>query len=122
MSDEKGKNVRHMVEISERVTVRIPQELLEKLKLIQKAEGHTTISDTIRIGLMKYLELKMAPANIRKIVVDISRQDNTQLEALVQDGSSVSVDDAIRSAVREYVRAKMYGTKDTSEEPDSTLT
>jgi Arc/MetJ-type ribon-helix-helix transcriptional regulator len=30
-----------------------------------------------------------------------------ELETLVQDGDSVSVDDAIRNAVREYVRKRV---------------
>ncbi len=104
------------------MTVRIPQELLVKLKRIQEAEGHPTISDTIREGLLKYVEIKMTPPNIRKVVVDLSRQDNTRLEELVQGGGSVSVDDAIRSAVREYVRARMYAQRSGQEETDSAPT
>ncbi len=96
-----------MPETSERVTVRIPQDLLELLKKVQMEEGHPTISDTIREGLERYVELKLAPANIKKIVVDLSRQDNRQLEELVHEGGSVSVDDAIRSAVREYVKLRL---------------
>lgn len=111
-----------MNEVSERVTVRIPEELLEKLKVIQMAKGQGTISDTIREGLLKYIEIELAPANIKKIVVDISKQDNSQLEALVHDGSSVSIDDAIRSAVREYVRSKMYGARESPEETESPTT
>jgi Arc/MetJ-type ribon-helix-helix transcriptional regulator len=30
-----------------------------------------------------------------------------ELEALVKDGDSVSIDDAIRNAVREYVRMRL---------------
>jgi Arc/MetJ-type ribon-helix-helix transcriptional regulator len=108
-----------MTEESDRVTVRIPQELLSKLKQIQEMEGHPTISDTIRESLIKYVEIKMAPPNIRKVVVDLSRQDNTRLEELVQGGGSVSVDDAIRSAVREYVRSRMYAQRGDTEESDS---
>lgn len=96
-----------MTETSERVTVRIPQDLLEVLKKVQEEEGHPTISDTIREGLERYVELKRAPSNIKKVVVDLSRQDNRQLEELVHEGGSVSVDDAIRSAVREYVRERL---------------
>jgi Arc/MetJ-type ribon-helix-helix transcriptional regulator len=95
-----------MVDTSERVTVRIPQELLEKLKEIQQARGNATISDTIREGLERYIEMNLPPPNIRKVVVDLSRQDNRQLEELVKDGGSVSVDDAVRSAVREYIRQR----------------
>jgi len=96
-----------MVDTSERVTVRIPQDLLEKLREIQQSKGVTTISDTIREGLERYVEMHLPPPNIRKVVVDLSRQDNRQLEEFVREGNSVSVDDAVRSAVREYIRSRV---------------
>ncbi|HYK93450.1 MAG TPA: ribbon-helix-helix domain-containing protein [Thermoplasmata archaeon] len=96
-----------MVDTSERVTVRIPQDLLEKLKQIQQARGTPTISDTIREGLERFIEMNLPPPNIRKVVIDLPRQDNHQLEELVREGTSVSVDDAVRSAVREYIRARL---------------
>jgi metal-responsive CopG/Arc/MetJ family transcriptional regulator len=96
-----------MVDTSERVTVRIPQDLLEKLKEIQQSKGTATISDTIREGLERYVEVNLPPPNIRKVVVELSRQDNHQLEEFVKDGGSVSVDDAVRSAVREYIRQRL---------------
>ncbi|HEV2231505.1 MAG TPA: ribbon-helix-helix domain-containing protein [Thermoplasmata archaeon] len=96
-----------MVDTSERVTVRIPQDLLEKLKAIQQAKSVATISDTIREGLEKFVEMNLPPPNIRKVVVDLSRQDNRQLEEFVREGNSVSVDDAVRSAVREYIRSRL---------------
>src|SRR5208337_5100683 len=99
-----------MVDTSERVTVRIPQELLEKLKQIQQLKGTPTISDTIREGLDQYIELNLPPQNIRKVVVELSRQDNSRLEEFVREGNSVSVDDAVRSAVREYIRARIDAT------------
>ncbi len=96
-----------MADTSERVTVRIPQELLEKLKQIQEAKGTATISDTIREGLEQYIELNLPPQHIRKVVVELSRQDNSRLEEFVREGNSVSVDDAVRSAVREYIRSRI---------------
>jgi Arc/MetJ-type ribon-helix-helix transcriptional regulator len=96
-----------MVDTSERVTVRIPQELLEKLKQIQQSKQTSTISDTIREGLEHYIELNLPPQNIRKVVVELSRQDNSRLEEFVREGNSVSVDDAVRSAVREYIRSRL---------------
>jgi Arc/MetJ-type ribon-helix-helix transcriptional regulator len=96
-----------MVDTSERVTVRIPQDLLEKLREIQQSKEVPTISDTIREGLERYVEMNLPPPNIRKVVVDLSRQDNRQLEEFVREGNSVSVDDAVRSAVREFIRARV---------------
>ncbi len=96
-----------MVDTSERVTVRIPQELLEKLKQIQESKETPTISDTIRDGLEQYVELNLPPQNVRKVVVELSRHDNNRLEEFVREGNSVSVDDAVRSAVREYIRGRI---------------
>ncbi|MCI4350732.1 MAG: ribbon-helix-helix domain-containing protein [Thermoplasmata archaeon] len=96
-----------MGDTSERVTVRIPQDLLEKLKLIQQSKGTPTISDAIREALERFVDMNLPPPNIRKVVVDLSRQDNRQLEEFVREGGSVSVDDAVRSAVREYIRIRI---------------
>lgn len=96
-----------MAETSERVTVRIPQDLIEKLRQIQESKSTATISDTIREALERYVEVNLPPPNITKVVVDLSRQDNRQLEEFVRDGGSVSVDDAVRSAVREYIRTRV---------------
>ncbi len=102
-----GPCLTNMVDTSERVTVRIPQELVEKLKSIQEAKGSPTISDTIREALEQYIELHRPPQNVRKVVVELSRHDNSRLEAFVREGNSVSVDDAVRSAVREYIRGRL---------------
>jgi Arc/MetJ-type ribon-helix-helix transcriptional regulator len=96
-----------MAETSERVTVRIPQDLIEKLRQIQESKSTATISDTIREALERYVEVNLPPPNITKVVVDLSRQDNRQLEEFVREGGSVSVDDAVRSAVREYIRTRV---------------
>ncbi|MFZ1022972.1 MAG: ribbon-helix-helix domain-containing protein [Thermoplasmata archaeon] len=106
-----------MVDTSERVTVRIPQDLLEKLKLIQQRKETPTISDTIREGLEQYVEMNLPPSNIRKVIVDLSRQDNSQLEEFVHEGNSVSVDDAVRSAVREYIRLRLEHVGNLSRHP-----
>ena len=96
-----------MAETSERVTVRIPEDLIEKLRRIQESKSTPTISDTIREALERYVEVNLPPPNITKVVVDLSRQDNRQLEEFVREGGSVSVDDAVRSAVREYIRTRV---------------
>jgi Arc/MetJ-type ribon-helix-helix transcriptional regulator len=106
-----------MAETSERVTVRIPQDLIEKLRQIQESKSTATISDTIREALERYVEVNLPPPNITKVVVDLSRQDNRQLEEFVREGGSVSVDDAVRSAVREYIRTRVEQLSQTSSRP-----
>ncbi|EQD78119.1 transcriptional regulator, CopG family [mine drainage metagenome] len=96
-----------MAETSERVTVRIPQEILEGLKRIQEARGHPTISDTIRVGLEHYIQVELPSARARKTVVSLPHQDYLHLEELAEEGVSVDIDDAIRTAVREYIRIRL---------------
>ncbi|MFG1529905.1 MAG: ribbon-helix-helix domain-containing protein [Thermoplasmata archaeon] len=99
-----------MNETSERVTVRIPEDLLEKLRRVQEARGIATVSDAIREGLERYVEMHLPPPNVRKVVVELSRQDNRRLEEFVREGSSISIDDAVRSAVREFIRTRLDET------------
>ena len=80
---------------------------VDPAKAIQQTKGTATISDTIRDGLERFVEMNLPPPNIRKVVVDLSKQDNRQLEEFVREGNSVSVDDAVRSAVREYIRVRV---------------
>ena len=96
-----------MNETSERVTVRLPEDLLEKLRRVQEAKGIATVSDAIREGLERYVEMHLPPPNVRKVVVELSRQDNRRLEEFVREGSSISIDDAVRSAVREFIRTRL---------------
>ncbi|NLN72081.1 MAG: CopG family transcriptional regulator, partial [Thermoplasmatales archaeon] len=49
---------------------------------------------------------RFTPENIAKITVDLPRGNVNELEDLVKEGDSVSIDDAIRNAVREYTRAR----------------
>jgi metal-responsive CopG/Arc/MetJ family transcriptional regulator len=111
-----------MAETSERVTVRIPQEILEGLKRIQEARGHPTISDTIRVGLEHYIQVELPSARARKTVVSLPHQDYLHLEELAEEGVSVDIDDAIRTAVREYIRARLeqFGGRPSPPDPNST--
>jgi Arc/MetJ-type ribon-helix-helix transcriptional regulator len=53
------------------------------------------------------VEKHFTPDYIERITVELPKGNVVELEALVQDGDSVSIDDAIRNAVREYVRKRL---------------
>ncbi len=54
----------------------------------------------------EFVRSRFTPENIAKITVDLPRGNVTELENLIKEGDSVSIDDAIRNAVREYTRAR----------------
>ena len=52
------------------------------------------------------IDRKFTPDNISKVTVDLPKGNVLELESLIRNGDSVSMDDAIRNAVREYTRAR----------------
>ncbi|MFA6679408.1 MAG: hypothetical protein WCR96_02820 [Candidatus Methanomethylophilaceae archaeon] len=61
----------------------------------------------MREAIDVFINSKFTPENIAKITIDIPKGNVVELESLVKNGDSVSLDDAIRNAVREYTRARM---------------
>jgi Arc/MetJ-type ribon-helix-helix transcriptional regulator len=103
--DEKKKQKNS--EETERITVRVPAEKLEKLDRLVKSGDFKSKSDVIRAAIERFIEAEDVPQNISKITVELPKGDSVTLEQLVEDGDSVSVDDAIRHAVREYIRVRI---------------
>ncbi|UCE75441.1 MAG: ribbon-helix-helix protein, CopG family [Methanomassiliicoccales archaeon] len=92
---------------TERITVRVPAEKLEKLDEMVKKGEFRSKSDVVRAAIEKFIDAEDVPSNISKITVELPKGDSIRLEQLVDDGDSVSIDDAIRHAVREYVRVRL---------------
>ena len=92
---------------TERVTVRVPSEKLEKMDELVKSGKFTNMSDVIRAAIEKFLADENIPSNISKMNVELPKGNVIQLGQLVDSGDSVSVDDAIRNAIREYIRTHL---------------
>ena len=91
---------------TDRITVRLNPETIEKLDELVEKEGFKNTSDAVRHAIDFFLESKFPPKNLEKVMVDVPRTNMTDLQNLVMEGDSVSVDDAIRNAVREYLRKR----------------
>lgn len=92
---------------TERITVRVPADKLEKLDELVKMGEFKSKSDVIRAAIERFIETEDVPQNISRITVELPKGDSVGLAQLVEDGDSVSVDDAIRHAVREYIRVRI---------------
>jgi len=78
-------------------------------KLIDSGE-FSSVSDVIREALDGFLKTRFSSGNVGRVTVELPRSKVMELESLVQDGDSVSLDDAIRNAVREYTKARIRQT------------
>lgn len=96
---------------AERVTVRMPSEIVEKLQEMVDSGEYSNISEAIRSAVDEFLEKRFTPENLSKVTVDLPKTKVMELESLVRDGDSISLDDAIRNAVREYTRSRVSKEK-----------
>ncbi len=105
-----------MVSDTQRITVRIPNDMADNLQdLVDKGE-YSTMSEAIRTAISDFIENKNAPDHISKVTVDLPKKKVNEIKNLVQEGDSISVDDAIRNAVRDYVKEKIDQYKKRLEE------
>ena len=90
---------------SVRITVRLPQEQVEKIEnLLATGKYGKTVSDLIRTAIDSFIETELAPENVEKKVVDLPKSSVKVLEDLTEQGEYVSVEDAIRAVIRDYVK------------------
>ncbi len=88
-----------------RITVRLPPEQVEKIdSLLATGKYGKTVSDLIRRAIDAFIETEMAPENVEKKVVDLPKSSVKVLENLTEQGEYVSVEDAIRAVIRDYVK------------------
>ena len=59
------------------------------------------------IAINNFIDEQFAPDYIRKMTIELPKGNVVNLEQLVKSGDSVSVEDAVRNAVREYIRRRL---------------
>jgi len=105
-----------MASESERVTIRIPPDKVNRLQALVKSGEFSTISDAIRAAIDRFIDQQFAPDYIRKMTIELPKGNVVDLQQLVKSGDSVSIEDAIRNAVREYVRRRLTKAMGKGEE------
>ena len=73
------------------------------------------MSDAIRAAIDSFVETHFTPEHIEKLMVELPKANVVKLEELVHSGDSISVDDAVRNAVREYVRLRLQKATESQE-------
>lgn len=91
---------------AERVTIRMSSETVERLQMLVDGREYGNVSDVVRAAVEEFLDARFTPENVSKVTVELPRVKVLELESLVREGDSISLDDAIRNAVREYTRAR----------------
>ncbi len=93
---------------SERISVRLSKDTIEKIeRLLATGKYGKTVSDLVRRAIDAFIETEMAPENVEKKVIELPKESLEILEEDTKKGRYVSVDDAIRDVIRQYVRKRL---------------
>ena len=96
-------------EDSERVTVRLLSKDLKVLESLVKSGKYATLSEVIRAAINNFIETQFAPDNISKLTISFPKGNVVKLEEFVKSGESdsISVEDAVRNVVRDFVQNRV---------------
>ncbi|NPA74480.1 MAG: ribbon-helix-helix protein, CopG family [Euryarchaeota archaeon] len=91
---------------SSRITIRLSQTAMEQMQKLVESGEFKNISDVVRTAIERFLSEKFSPPNVERVSVDLPKKTKDLLVELVESGEIEAVDmnDAIRLAVKEYVR------------------
>ena len=89
------------------MTIRLSTDSVDLMQELVEQGTFETITDIIREAVEEFLGKYYPPDNVQKVTVDLPKNNAVELETLVSDGDSISLDDAIRNAVREYTRTRL---------------
>jgi len=92
---------------SEKIIVRLsPDTVLVLQSLVDKGE-YRSLSESVADAIEQMIEAKFTPEEIEKIVSNRIREQPLRIESLLTDNNPESMDEAVRKAVRGYVRSRM---------------
>ena len=92
---------------SARITIRLSKSVMDQLQTLVDSGEFKNISDVVRAAIENFLNERDVPPNVNRVVLDLPKKTTQLLLKLVESGEFEVVDmnDAIRSAVKEYIRA-----------------
>ncbi len=91
---------------SPRITIRLSKAAAEQIQELVDSGEFKNTSEVIRAAIEKFLSERFTPPNVERVSVDLPKKTMEMLLELVQSGDVEAVDmnDAIRMAVKDYVR------------------
>ncbi len=91
---------------SPRITIRLSETAAKQMQELVERGEYKNISEVVRAAIEKFLREKFTPPNVERVSVDLPKKTVELLLQLVESGDVEAVDmnDAIRMAVKDYVR------------------
>jgi len=92
---------------TEKIIVRLaPDKIIILQALVNRGE-YDSLSETVSDAINIMIESKFTPDEVSKILKEHDVKAEIKMESLLAKGDPESMDDAVRKAVKEYVKTRM---------------
>lgn len=92
---------------NEKITVRLSPDVMALLQAIVDRGDYESLADCIFEAIKNMIGEKFTPKEISKILSETVREKPIDMESLLTDGDPVSMEEAVKKAVSEYVKNKL---------------
>ncbi len=86
-----------------RITIRVSEEDLDKLTKLRETLHKETISEVIRQAITDLLSKYDDSNNVKNIQVKLTNRMVDNLNSIIEKGEAISIDELIRTIVKEYM-------------------
>jgi len=95
------------MDTTEKIIVRLSPDMIIALQALVDRGEYDSLSESVADAISKMVESKFTPKEVAKLVKEHAKEKPLKMESLLSDGEPESMDDAVRKAVREYVRTRL---------------
>jgi Arc/MetJ-type ribon-helix-helix transcriptional regulator len=92
---------------SDKIIVRLPPDTVLILQALVDRGDYSSLSESVADAIEKMINADLTPEEIERILGDHVREPPLKMESLLTDNDPGSMDEAVRKAVRGYVRSRM---------------
>ncbi|UCE38567.1 MAG: ribbon-helix-helix protein, CopG family [Thermoplasmata archaeon] len=96
-----------MVQKTQRVSARVPEELVRRLEGIMDKEGITSISEGLRECIEEYIRLKQIHLSTENIIIDIGEDILSDVDNLVDIGRISGREEAFHHAIKSWTESQV---------------
>jgi metal-responsive CopG/Arc/MetJ family transcriptional regulator len=96
-----------MASKTERVSARVPEDLVRRLEDVMDREGISSYSEVLRECIEEYIKLKTPTFSAEKILVDIGEDILSDIDNLVDIGRVAKREEAFAHAIKTWTEAEV---------------
>ena len=90
-----------------RITVRISEQVMQKLEDLVENFQYESVSDIIRLAINEFIDKNEEKGGTSKVDLVLSKKMVEELEKDVDTGGAISLEDLIRLVLRDYTLKKV---------------